>query len=85
MDKKSCKPSQVGQAGQGGTGGPDTVSDDRKPTGQAGTGQSGAGGRDPAEPKDYDSDPQAGGGRLDQINTDDAPAGGGDASSHGSR
>ena len=87
MDKNSCNPSHVGQAGEGGKSGDEggTVADDRKPTGQAGTGQSGDAGQNPAAPEDYDSDPQGGGGRLDQGNADDTPARGGDAPSHGSR
>ena len=84
MDENSCNASHVGQAGQSGHDAADEgVADDRKPTGQSGTGQSDAGG-DPAAPRDYDDDPQAGGGRLDQVGTN-APAGGADASSHGSR
>ena len=86
MNENSCNPSHVGQAGEGGanTSGA-TAPDGRPPTGQAGTGQSGGTPKNPAAPEDYDTDPQAGGGKLDQVRADDAPADGGDAPSHGSR
>lgn len=82
MDQSNCHPSQIGQAGQSGkSGSGKTASDDRKPTGQAGTGQS----DDPGTPGDYDDDPQGGGGKLDQVKADDAPNADADAASHGSR
>ncbi len=40
---------------------------------------------DPAAPRDYDSDPQGGGGKVQQHHDQSTPDEGGDAPSHGSR